>query len=107
MTQGELGTITAAILGGLAGIGGVLRWGILQITGVIERNSATLMKFVESAARLEVKLDQAHAASIATADAVQEVADEVSGVHGSTDPKPWSKQTPPGGYTIHKHKGRP
>jgi len=104
MTDGELATITTAIVGGLGGIGAVLRWSVTRITKAIEANSAIMLEFVKSATRLEVKLDHAHAASVATAAVMHEVADEISGTHDAPEDPP-HRNTPVGGYAIHKRKG--
>lgn len=112
MTTGELATICTAITLGLGGCGTVLKIIGSQIATelggtrkAIEANTEHLLKFVASAARLEVKLEQAHAAALKTAETVDEVIDEISGVHDKAPTVGEGWKTPPGGYSQHKRKG--
>jgi len=66
----------------------------------LNRNTDATLRFVEASARLEGKLDKAHDAAQRAASAVEEVADEISGVHRAADP--FKTQTPPGGYSFHR-----
>lgn len=97
MTTGELGTLCGAILTGLSGVGAVLRWSAGRITSAIEaghkvvdRNTEALLEHIKVMTRLEAAVLQTHAATVATKDAVEEVANEVSAVHET--PPHW---TPP------------
>lgn len=97
MTGGELMTICGAILTGLAGVGAVLRWAANRITKAIERghkvvdrNTDALLEHIKVMTRLEAAVLQTQAAAVATKAAVEEVADDISGVHDA--PTAW---TPP------------
>lgn len=72
MTTAELATICSAITVGLGGVAGTVRWAVGRITTAIESNSTVMLKFVESAARLEVKLDNAAHDARAVRDFVTE-----------------------------------
>lgn len=72
MTAGELTAICSAITVGLGGVAGTVKWAVSRITTAIESNSAVMIKFVESAARLEVKLDHAAHAAAEVRDFVTE-----------------------------------
>lgn len=93
MTNAELAAICTCITAGLGAIGAVVRTGLAAITNTMKESRDAMLKFVAAAARLEVKLDHAAAASAATKDAVHEIFDEVSGVHDSPPAEP--KKKPP------------
>ena len=100
MTNGELGIICGAIVTGLGGVGTAIKFAADGVKTAINRNSDIMLKFVESAARLEVKLDKAHEASVATEAAVQEIAEEVSAAHDTPVDRPSFRKSPPKGYPI-------
>lgn len=102
-------TIAAAILAAAAGLGAALKWAVSRVCKSIDDSAAVQLKFVESATRLELLLTQAHAAAMASAATVQEVAEEFSGVHESAGPlelddEPPRRTTPAGGYAYHPGK---
>jgi hypothetical protein len=117
MTSGEITALCTAIVGAGGVVGGIIKLlGNSLISTVsdakvaINRNTDATLKFVEASARLEGKLDQAHAAANRAADAVEEVADEISGVHRAAEgfemrTPPGGYPTPPGGYSIQRRPG--
>ena len=105
MTNGEIELICGAITGAGVIVGGVIRFlGRGVITAIddakvaVNRNTDATIKFVEVATKLDAKLDQVHAAALRSADAVEEVADEISSAHHQPEPfEPFEIRTPAGG----------
>lgn len=93
MTNGEIVSICGAIISGLGGIAGTIKWAVGRVTSAIESNSTVLLKFVESAARLEVKLDHAAKAAGEVRDFVTEERSQNYDVPVSPTPR----KTPVGG----------
>lgn len=105
-------TIAAAIVLAATGIGGTLKWAVTRICKSIDASAAVTLEFVKTATKLEMLLTQTHAAAMASSAAVQQVADEVSGVHGAAqsdeiEAEPPRRITPAGGYAFHPKKVRP
>ena len=115
MTDNE--AICTAIVGGFTVLGAAIRLSVGVLKGVADRvvkaidestaawkeTSATVGRLTERLASMEGQLKMKEAVETSVEAAVQEVKDEVSGVHEAQPLAPIAP-TPPGGYLMVRNK---